>query len=235
MTKLANSNNKAECSVNTFSLLAEVLLLWKAAISAGMNYAGFDVPITETKPSYEANYPWTTSAAPFLGGGFNRPVTFTALTQAAIQAGITAQMQQKNLNGIVMNVNPNRILISPFYRFDLAVLLNSSYYPSGAAAAGAVGGAFAINPLQGLADATVSRFMPDQNGAFANNSKAWFLVDSTKPWFQMLTKVPVGVEQEAPNSGQSFDRDIIRTKCFTRMNADIIDPRFAWQGSDGSV
>lgn len=216
-------------------LLTEVLCYGKLQSVANMSYAGFDVPITETKPSYETNYPWTTNAAPFRGGGFNRPVTYGTLTQSNIQTGIQQLMQQKNLLGIVMMVNPNRILISPYYRFDLAVLLNSSYYPSGAAAAGAVGGAFAINPLQGLADATVSRFMPDQNGSFANNSKAWFLVDSTKPWFQVLSKVPVGVEQEAPNSGQSFERDIIRTKCFTRMNADFIDPRFAWQGSDGSV
>ena len=216
-------------------LLSEVLCYGKLASVAGMSYAGFDVPATETQPSYESNYPWTTSAAPFRGGGFNKPTAFTALTQAAIQNGITALMQQKNLLGIVMMVNPSRILISPFYRFDLAVLLNSSYYPSGAAAAGSVGGAFAINPLQGIADATVSRFMPDHNGVFANNSKAWYLVDSTKPWFQLLAKVPVAVEQEAPNAGQSFDRDIIRTKCYTRMNADIIDPRFAWQGSNGSV
>jgi hypothetical protein len=183
----------------------------------------------------EANYPWTASSAPFQGGGFNKPASFGALTQANIQNGILAQMQQKNLLGIVMNVNPGRLLISPYYRFDAAVLMNSAYYPSGAAAAGSVGGAFAINPLQGLADVTVSRYMPDNNGKFASNSKSWYLVDSTKPWFQVLVKEPVGVEQEAPNSGESFNRDIIRTKCFTRMNADIIDPRFAWQGSDGSV
>jgi len=216
-------------------LLTEVLVYGKLQSVANMSYAGFDVPTTETKPSYETNYPWAPATGAFRGGGFNRPASYGVLSQANIQTGITALMQQKNLNGIVMMVNPNRILISPFYRFDLAILLNSSYYPSGAAAAGNTGGAFAINPLQGIADATVSRFMPDNNGVFANNSKAWFLVDSTKPWAQVLVKVPVAVEQEAPNAGESFNRDIIRTKCYTRMNFDIIDPRFAWQGSDGSV
>lgn len=216
-------------------LLSEVLCYGKLQSVANMSYSGFDIPTSETKPSYEANYPWTTSAAPLRGGGFNQPTSFGALSQANIQSGITALMQQKNLQGIVMQVNPSRILISPFYRFDLAILLNSAYYPSGAATAGNTGGAFSINPLQGLADATVSRFMPDQNGVFANNSKAWFLVDSTKPWAQMLTKVPVAVEQENPMSGESFNRDIVRTKCYTRMNFDIIDPRFAWRGSDGSV
>lgn len=216
-------------------LLTEVLVYGKLQSVANMSYAGFDVPTSETQPSYESNYPFTTSAAPFRGGGFNRPVSYGVLNQGNIQNGIVALMQQKNLLGQIMTVDPSRILISPYYRFDLAVLLNSSYYPSGAAAAGAVGGAFGINPLQGLADATVSRFMPDQNGAFGNNSKAWFLVDGKRPWFQVLVKVPVGVEQEAPNAGKSFDLDIVRTKCWTRMNADVIDPRFAWRGSDGSV
>lgn len=216
-------------------LLTEVLVYGKLQSVANMSYAGFDVPVSETQPSYESNWPWTSSAAPFRGGGFNQPTSFGALTQSNVQNGLNALMQQKNLLGIVMMVNPNRILISPYYRFDLAILLNSSYYPSGAAAAGSVGGAFAINPLQGLADATVSRFMPDQNGAFANNSKAWFIVDSTKPWAQVLVKEPVAVEQENPQSGESFARDIYRFKARTRMNFDIIDPRFAWRGSNGSV
>ena len=216
-------------------LLSEVLCYGKLQSVANMEYAGFQVPVSETKPSYETNYPWTTSAAPFVGGGFNRPVAYGALTQGNVQTGTQALMQQKNLLGVNMMVNPSRILISPFYRFDAAILLNSSYYPSGAAAAGAVGGAFSINPLQGLADLTVTRFMPDQNGVFAANSKAWFLVDGTKPWFQMLVKVPVAVEQENPMSGESFNRDIYRFKANTRMNADFVDPRFAWQGSDGSV
>lgn len=216
-------------------LLTEVLCYGKLQSVANMSYAGFAVPVSETQPSTEANYPWTTSAAPFVGGGFNQPTSFGTLTQSNIQSGINALMEQKNLLGIVMMVNPGRILISPYYHFDLAILLNSAYYPSGAAAAGSTGGAFAINPLKGIADATVTRFMPDQNGVFANNSKAWFIVDSTKPWFQALMKVPIAVEQENPMSGQSFDRDIIRFKASTRMNADFIDPRFAWRGSDGSV
>lgn len=216
-------------------LLSEVLCYGKLQSVANMSYAGFDVPVSETKPSYESNYPWTSSAAPFVGGGYNQPTSFGALTQSNVQAGIIALMEQKNLLGINMMVNPSRILISPYYRFDLAILLNSAYYPSGAAASGSVGGAFAINPLQGLADATVTRFMPDQNGVFAAASKSWFIVDATKPWFQMLTKVPVAVEQENPMSGESFNRDIYRFKAYTRMNADFVDPRFAWRGSDGSV
>jgi|GEM_PF-2666704 len=217
------------------AILTEVLVYGKLQSVANTSYAGFNVPVSETKPSTEANWPWAQSSAPFVGGGYNRPATYTALTQAGVQAGIEALMVQKNLLGITMMVNPKRLLISPVNRFDAAVLLNSAYYPSGAASAGAVGGAFAINPIQGILDVSVTRFMPDNSGVVGGLSKAWFIVDDSKPWFQVAMRTPVSVQTEAPNSGANFERDVHRFKASTRMNADVIDPRFAWRGNDGSV
>lgn len=215
-------------------LLTEVLCYGKLASVSGMKYQQFDIPVSETKPSYEANYPWTVAAAPFRGGGFNA-ATPGALIQSNIQAGIQALMVQKNLQGIIMQVAPNRLIISPKYNFDSAVLANSSYYPSGAAATGNVGGAFAINPLKGMFDITVGRYMFDQTGVADGSSKAWYLVDDSKPWFILQVREPVTVEQEAVNAGYSFDIDVYRFKARTRMNADFLDPRFAWRGSDGSI
>lgn len=216
-------------------LLTEVLVYGKLASVANASYAGFDVGTSETKPSYEAVWPWTPPATPFVGGGFNRPASYGALTDANLKAGLRTLQQQKNLLGQVLPVKAKRVLISPYYEFDLAVLLNSAYYPAGAQAAGVTGGAFSINSLKGVADVTMSYFMPDNSGVFGNLSKAWYLVDDSKPWFQVHMRSPIALEQEAPNSGQSFDRDIIRFKANTRLNADVIDPRFAWRGSDGSV
>lgn len=222
-------------------LLTEVLVYGKLQSVANMQYQDLIIPTSETKPSNEANYPWTSSAAPFIGGGFNQPTAFTALTQASVQSGIENLMNQLNLQGIKMQVNAKRLLISPFNIFDAAILLNSSYYPSGAAAAGVVGGAFAINPLgpdspfRTVTQITVSRYMPNNLGVFTSLSKAWFLIDDTKPWFVAQYREPVTVIQEAPNSGNSFDRDVVRFKARSRQNADFIDPRFAWRGNDGSV
>lgn len=213
-------------------LVLEVLAYGKLASVSGMQYADMKVPVSETKPATESAYPWSTA---LVGGGKTKPASFGALTQANIQAGFIALLNQLNLLGLKMQVQPNRILISPHYNFDLAVLLHSAYYPSGAATAGAVGGAFAINPMQGIADKTVSRFMFDQNGSVSADSKAWYLVDDSKPWFVVQVREAAAVVQENPQSGQSFDRDIMRFKGLTRCNADFIDPRFAWQGSDGSV
>jgi phage major head subunit gpT-like protein len=195
-------------------------------------YANLIIPQTETQPSDESSYPWSTA---LVGGGANRPSSYGLLTQANIQSGFIGLMNQKNLLGLKMSVNPNRIIIGPSYRFDAAVLLNSSFYPSGAASAGAVGGAYAINPIESIAALTVTRFMFKNDGTVNGDSKAWYLVDDKKPFFVTQMRTGPEILQEAPNSGESFNRDVVRFRCDIRCNADHIDPRFAWQGNDGSV
>lgn len=211
----------------------EVVTYGKLASVANMAYSTIKVPTSETKPSTEANYPWTLSSAPFVGGGWNA-ATPVALSQAAIQAGIIQMMNQQNLLGLKMSVQPKKAIISPHYRFDLAVLLHSGYYPTGATA-GATGGAFSINPIEGILDMVCSRFVFNNAGSVAADSKAWYLVDSSVPFFVTQVKEAAVVEQENPQSGASFDRDIVRFKMRIRGNADFIDPRFAYRGSDGSV
>lgn len=199
-------------------------------------YAQMIVPHTETQPANEANYPFTTATSPFQGGGFNRPASFTALTQAAVQNGFIGLMEQLNLLGLKMSVDPDTIMISPFYRFDLAVLLNSSAYPSvPSATPGAVGTTFAFNPIESIAKAVISRFMFTNTGVVTSASKAWYIIDSKKPCFVAQMRQAAEVEQENPTSGDSFNKDVVRFKCNMRGNADWIDPRFCWQGSDGSV
>ena len=215
----------------------EVLAYAKlASASAGSSYADMFVPSSETQPSDEATYPYVPASAPFVGGGYNRPASYALLTQASLQAGFQALVVQKNLLGLRQVVQPDRVIVGPRYQFDLAVLLNSGYYPTGATA-GATGGAFSINPLKGIADATVSRFIfrHDTGALDDGTSAAWWLVDSKVPWFIVQIREGAIVEQEAPNSGEDFERDIYRFKGRTRANADFIDPRFVWLGNDGSV
>ena len=213
-------------------VLTEVLVMGKLASVANMQYIDYKIPVSETQPSTESTYPWSTA---LVGGGANRPASYAVIGQAAIQAGFVGLMNQKNLQGIKMQVTPNRLLVGPQSQFDTAVLINSSYYPSGAAAAGATGGAFAINPLHSIADITVSRFMFKNDGTCNGDSKAAYLIDDSKPWFVLQLREAVSVIQEAPNSGSNFSLDEIRFKARSRMNADFIDPRFAWQINDGSI
>lgn len=212
-------------------ILSEVLCYGKLASVANMRYIDYSIPVSETKPASEANYPWSQA---MVGGGANRPATYAVLSQTPLQNAFIALMNQKNLQGIKMLVQPNRLIHGPAYNFDSAVLLNSSYFPTGATA-GALGGQMSINPLKGLADVTVSRFVFKNDGTVAGDSKAWYLVDDSKPFFVHQVREAVTVEQEAPNAGSSFDSDVIRFKARSRMNADWIDPRFAFLGNDGSV
>lgn len=218
-------------------LLTEVLVYAKLqSPSGGSQYLNFRIPASETQPADQSGaYPWRPASTPFTGGGFNRPASYGALNQANIQTGIQSLMGQKNLLGVIMAVTPNRLICSPKYNFDTAVLANSAYYPSGAAAAGSTGGAFAINPLKGVFDISVVRYIVDQTGAVNPLANTWALVDSSKPWFVLQQREAAVVEQEAPNSGKSFEFDQVRFKVRARMNADFIDPRFAWLGNDGSV
>lgn len=216
-------------------LLTEVLVYGRLASVSGMQYSGFAPGVSETQPSGESNWPWTVATSSFIGGGFNKPASFGAPTVANIEAGMIALKQQKNLLGVLIPVNPKRILTGPKYMFDVAVVLNSAYYPAVGGSAGTTGTTFAVNPLKGIADLTVTPFMFDNTGAAANTSTAWYLVDDSKPFFQLVQREPISVEQEAPNAGESFNRDVIRWKCSTRQIADFVDSRFAWQGNDGSV
>lgn len=218
-------------------LVLEVLCYAKLASSAStMSYSNLVIPASETKPSSEANYPYAAAAAPFVGGGYNKPASYGLATQANIQAGFQAMMVQKNLLGLRMLVQPDMIIAGPRYEFDLATILHSNYYPTGATA-GAVGGAFSINPLHGIADVTISRFIfrPDTGALDDGTATAWWLVDSKVPFFVLQIREGAVVEQEAPNSGAGFESDILRFKGRTRCNADFIDPRFVWLGDDGSV
>jgi len=209
----------------------EVLCYGKLASVSNMKYVNMSVPKSETQPDDEASYPWSTS---MVGGGSNRPASYGALNQANIQSAFIALMNQKNKLGLKMSVQPDAIIASPYAKYDLSVLLHSAYYPTGATA-GATGGAFSINPIEGIANPIISRFVFDNTGSVNNNSKAWYLLDSKAPAFVAQIREAAVVELENPASGMSFDRDVIRFKVRIRGNADFIDPRFFYIGNDGSV
>lgn len=212
----------------------QVLEVWaygKLASVAGMSYGGLSIPVSETKPADESAYPWSTS---LIGGGATRPAAYGTLNQANIQAAYVALLNQKNLLGLKMNVQPDKILIGPKKSFDLATLLHSTYYPTGATP-GAVGGAFSINPMQSLAESVVSRFMFDHTGAVTGDSSAWYLCDSKVPAFVVQVREAAVIETESPVSGKSFESDVVRFKLRVRGNADFIDSRYFFQGNDGSV
>lgn len=217
-------------------ILTEVLVMSKLiSPSGGVTYLNLKVPVSETKPSGEAAYPWAPASAPFIGGGYNRPASYAALSDATIKAGLQALGQQKDLMGNFMAVKATHVLASPKYQFDIAVILNSAYYPAGAQSAGVTGGNMSVNVLKGILDPLITPYMPKSTGVIDGLATSWAMVDASKPAFVVQVREGVSVIAEAPNSGQGFERQINRHRCSMRQNADFIDPRFMWLGNDGSV
>lgn len=216
-------------------ILTEVLVYGKIASVANMQYADYHIPISETKPSNEPNWPWTLASAPFQGGGWNKPASFAAPSIATFNAANVQLMSQKNLQGLKMGIVPDLIVHGPQIAFTVATLLNSEFYPVGAAAAGVAGGAFSKSPIKGLYSPVCSPFVFKSDGTVNGDSTAWYVTDSKKASFVVQLREAVMVEQENPTSGASFERDIYRFKGSMRGNADFIDPRFWFLGNDGSV
>jgi hypothetical protein len=213
-------------------LVYEILVYGKFSSVANMQYQQLIIPVSETKPSLETDYPWSTA---LIGGGRTRPDSYGVLSPENLQKAVTALMVQKNLQGIIMEVSPDKLLVGPYYALTAATILNSEFYPAGAGAAGVMTGNMATNVLKGMFDLVVSRYMPTNLGAFDGSSKRWAIVDSKKPFFITQIREPVSVLQEADNAGRSFEEDVKRWKTWMRGNADFIDPRFSFMGSDGSI
>ncbi len=217
-------------------VLTEVLCYAKfVSPSGGVSYLNLKVPASETKPSGEATYPWVPSTAPLIGGGYNRPSTYLAFSGPNLTAALQIINIQKDLLGNQMSVKATHAIVSEKWRYDLATILNSSFYPSGAQSAGVTGGNMAVNVLKSIVEPVITPYMATNSGTIDGMSKAWALVDAKKPFFVNQVREGVTVVQEAPNSGQSFERQLNRSRCSMRQNADFIDPRFAVLANDGSV
>lgn len=190
-------------------------------IGSARTVYGKPIPASETKPSNESVWPWSTS---LVGGGANRPTYYGRFTRSAMLAGLVQLENQLNTLGENMLVTPDTLLVSPIDRWDAMTILQSAYTPTGAAAAGVVPGTYAENILKGVVGLIVSRFMPQY---------AWGIGQSGRG-FICQVREPNSVTQENPTSGPAFSQRVFRFKTESRDNFDHTNPRFFYLGNDGS-
>jgi hypothetical protein len=169
---------------------------------------------------------WSTTIGP-LG---NRAGTYGAITEAGIEAADVALQQMTDPTGQNMLVNPTHIVHATVDKFTLAILLHSAFNPVAAASAGtgAVSGAYAINPLEGLYTPLTSRFVP--NKGQDNTNGAWQLMEPQKG-IVWQDRDPLEVLMEMPAAGESFTYDAYRYRVRRRFAVGIIESRFAWSGN----
>lgn len=152
-----------------------------------------------------------------------------ALTQASLEQADIALQSIRDPLGQRFMVMPSYLLVSTADKFNAAKLLNSTLQPSipgsagetiGDAASQQTGWTMAVNPLQGLYKLGVSRFL---------GAGDWFLMEErTSIPFQ--EREALGIIQEDPNAGRSFDNDLNRWKVRRRYQTAVLESRYIFAG-----
>lgn len=159
----------------------------------------------------------------------NRPAAYVALSQGALETADIALNGVRDPLGNRMGVDPSLLLVSTSDKFNAAKLLNSTLNPSvpgasgqtaGSASSGDLSGTMAFNPLAGLYDLRVSRFL---------GAGDWMLMEP-KTSIPFQERAPLSVVQEDPNSGRSFDQDIYRWKVSRRYATTVLESRYIYAG-----
>jgi phage major head subunit gpT-like protein len=152
----------------------------------------------------------------------------TPLSQPALEAADIAMHQMLDPLGNRIMVRPSILLVSPADKFNAAKLLNSTLQPSvpgaagqtaSTAASGLTGWTMTVNPLQGLYNLKVSRFLPSGN---------WYLIDPTSIVFQ--DRDPLELLMEARDAGRSFERDEYRYRARRRYQTAVLEYRYIYCG-----
>ena len=174
------------------------------------------------------------SANMYTTGSGNRLGTYAQLSYTGFKTALEVMLNALDPLGVVINVNPNTVVVSAFDFVNVRSFLNSAYYPAvpgrggetvANAASGFAGGAFSENQLKGLLNSSLNRYLPQG---------AWYVGEAHKGMI-FQRRAPLEVVQENPLSGESFSRDVYRFKSRARWESEWIDPRFWFQGNDGSA
>lgn len=165
----------------------------------------------------------------------NRLATYVQFNFNSVLQAVQALRQAIDPQGVAMVVNPDTCLVSPFDEIEAKMAFGSPTFPAisgrstdasvAAAEPGFFRGGFGMNPLQGTMKLVVNTFM--KTGVWA--------IGQAQHGFVMQRRDPVEVVQEVPNSGQSFELDVIRFRTRSRWEQEWIWPGFWFLGNDGSA
>ena len=168
-------------------------------------------------------------AGPYSTALGNTPSSPAVLKQAGLEAADIALQSIRDPLGNRMLVTPSVLVCGSSDKFNAAKLLNSSLQPSvpgasgeniGNAASQGTGWTMTINPLQGLYQLSVSRFLGIND---------WFLMEP-RTSFPFQERDPLENVQENPQSGASFERDEYRWRVRRRYQTALIESRYVYAG-----
>ncbi len=164
----------------------------------------------------------------------NKLATFAQLSMNALRTALEGLALAFDPLGVPIAVMPDTLVHSAFDKVNALTILNSTYYPgvpglSGQTASGATSGSptgvAADNILKGMLNPYLNIYL--KRGAWS--------VGEAKKGLVFQRRDPLEVVQEVPNSGASFNQDVIRYRSRSRWVTDWIDSSFWFQGNDGSA
>ena len=165
----------------------------------------------------------------------NRPSSYGQLSVPALKTAYEALMNAVDPLNIKMLIDPKLLLVSTFDAMNAKTIANSAYYPgvpglsgqtASSAGSGFASGSFAENPMKGMFEVVINRYLP---------RGAWYLLDKSPGAMVFQRRDPMEVVQEQPQSGQSFDMDVYRFRSRSRWETEWLDSRFWYEGNDGTA
>lgn len=195
----------------------EEAYVWARIANLASSLDGEALPVSDT---YSTVYADATAGGIHGNGNGVNALSSARISQTQLQNGMILAKKMKDQSGRPIVVDPKLLAISPQDMFYAEVLMGSDYNPSMSSTAsgdkGLVGGGFSKNPIKGLYNVVVTRFLPDYSAILADSGKG----------FVFQRRDATEVIQENPQSGPAFSQDVFRYKVRGRWQADFIDPKF---------
>ena len=182
----------------------------------------------------------TTGVYQSSGNRQNRPATFGAINVNTLKFAKQTLLLMKQPDGQFINITPNTVVYQPVDEQFVEILFKSPTFPAtGQTASSTYGGQTGypaqgvINPVQGAYTPYQDRYLPSNT---STNGGAWYVTEAQAPHVTWQERTGVRVVQEAPNSGVSFSRQLVRWRVDERGAGFMYvgGARFVFQGNNGA-
>ncbi len=177
------------------------------------------------------------------------------VTQEGLEAGHNAATKVVDGLGNLIVIRPTDLVVDTLDELNARRVLDSLLNPSNPGFGPGGSGSTNIygqlryfgttNPLKDMYGVLPTPFLTicaqdlTSAGVSGFTSAGWGLNSTSAPWLLVMKKrgvvfqdrTALATQQEMPNSGRSFEADIVRYKCRRRFGAGVVDPRFVYRGN----
>lgn len=164
----------------------------------------------------------------------NRLTAFLQLGTSGLKEAAWLCRQTRDRQGTRFAQRPDTLFISPTDEVAANVLMGSQYWPmvQGTSATSFLTAPSSVNPGAGAMNPWRGAYKVVMNNYLADWS--WYLGQAGKGYVYQIRDA-LEITQEAPNSGDNFNRDVTRLRTRVRSAQAWLEPRLWIQGNDGTT